>query len=159
MDSFSTWQQELDSNASPQRYQIATASYPACAKAAYSFLLAAPSLTSRADKAKKKSSCLGTCKRLCSRESCVPDGCAVVKLQESVLSVGSWPAAECLSSRQWHSTAAELPFKQKLHEKKPSGEQKPRETKFCLAPKPDFIFSDAFSAECTFYVFYWKIAQ
>lgn len=117
MDSFSTWQRELDSNASQQRHQMATAVYRVCTRGTYSFLLAISSLTSQA---RKWSYCLGEYKRLQQKvlsPTCLLSGKITKRF---VLAVGFLPRAEFLCSTQWHNAAAALPLKHKLHEKNPS---------------------------------------
>lgn len=117
MDLFSTWQRELDSNASQQRHQMATAVYRVCTRGTHSFLLAISSLTSQA---RKWSYCLGEYKRLQQKvlsPTCLLSGKITKRF---VLAVGFLPRAEFLCSTQWHNAAASLPLKHKLHEKNPS---------------------------------------
>lgn len=70
--------------------------------------------------------------------------------KQPVLSMGLGPVAEFLSSRQWHSAAAELPS-QAPWENNPLVRRRAKRNQVW------FIFSDTFTAEGTFCVFYWKI--
>lgn len=148
MDSFSTWQRELDSNSSQQRHQIATASCPVCAKtASSSFPLVAPSPTPGADKAKKRSSCLGKCKRRCSRD---PEpqilvlwwNKGAVSAFHGLSASSRAPLKQAVTQhRCWAALWTKAPWETTLW-----WAEEPREIKFCLVPKSD-LFSRTLSQQ------------
>lgn len=96
MGSFSTWQRELASNASQQRYQIATASYPSVQELPGLSVRSPPPLLQGLTKA-NRNPCFGKCKRPAAG---TPEPHVLVLWwnRETVpASEGSWPAAEFLS--------------------------------------------------------------
>lgn len=157
MGSFSTWQRELASNASQQRYQIATASYPSVQELP-GLSVRSPSPCSRGWQRQIEVPALESAKgpqqELLS-PMCV---CCGGTGKQSLLSEGSWPAAEFLSGSD---TVLPLncPSSKISMRKNPLVSTRAKRNQVLFSTKVWFIFSDTFSAECTFYVFYQKIPQ
>lgn len=151
MGSFATWQRELASDASQQRYQIATASsYPSVQELPPPFCSQPFPLLQGLTKA-NRNPCLRKCKMPCSRSSWAPRACAAVEQGNSPCFL--WAPGQQQSSSQRCCWAA-LPTKSSW-EKTLWWAQEPREIQFCLAPKSD-LFSQTLSQQSAHSMYFTK---
>lgn len=153
MGSFSTWQRELASNASQQRYQIATASYPSVQELP-GLSVRSPSPCSRGWQRQIEIPALETAKGL-QQELLSPCACAVVEQGNSPCFLRA-PGQQQSSSQavtqccRWTALPAKSPWEKTLW-----WAQEPREIKFCLAPKSD-LFSQTLSQQSAHSMYFTK---
>lgn len=147
MGSFATWQRELASNASQQRHQIATASYPSVQELQPFPLLQGLTKANR-------NPCLGSAKGPASRSPWAPCAWAVVERGNTPCFLWSpgqqQSSSQAVTQRCWAALPTKPPWEKTLW-----WAQEPREIKFCLAPKSD-LFSQTLSQQSAHSMYFTK---
>lgn len=148
MGSFATWQRELASNASQQRYQIATASYP-LSKSCLLLSVGSPFPCSRGWQRQIEIPALESAKGPAAWAPKPLSLCCAGSGKQSLLSVGSRPA-QFLSGSDTVLLLS-CPSNKIPMRKNPLVSTKAKRNQVLFSTKVWFIFSDTFSANSVYF--------